>query len=139
VGERTVEGRVTPGLGVGGRYVSHPYYRGEFRRLLGCDPYPGTLNFRANVDWRELAGECEPLVIKETVWSDGRRLGAVYAWPARVELADGAIEALVIRPLLSRHEPNVLEVVACERIGDRLPDSRVRARIRCSPGGSSDG
>jgi len=127
-----LEGRRVPGLGVGGRYVSHPYYRGELGRLLGCDPYPGTLNFDAGVDWRELSSRCEPIVVKETVWSDGTRLGAVYAWRARVETVGGEVEALVIRPLLSRHPPTVLEIVACKRLLEELPEGRVRVRVECS-------
>ena len=129
-GELLVEGPVVKGFGVGGRYIAHPYYSGRLGGLLGCRPFPGTLNFRG-VDWRLLASRCEPLVVPETLW-EGRRLGAVYAWRAVVETVDGPVEALVIRPLLSRHEPEVLEVVACQRLAPILPDGRVRARIRCT-------
>ncbi len=131
--EILVEGPVVPGFGVGGRYIAHPYYSKRLGELLGCQPFPGTLNFRG-MDWRLLASQCEPLVVPETVW-EGRRLGAVYAWKAVIETVEGPVEALVIRPLLSRHEPEVLEVVACQRLAPVLPDGRVRARIRCKARG----
>ncbi|KSW12036.1 hypothetical protein CF15_04455 [Pyrodictium occultum] len=130
MGSRLVEGRRAPGFGEGGRYVSHPYYSGWFERLLGCRPFPGTLNIEAGVDWRQLAGECEPLVIPETIW-EGRRLGAVYAWRARVRTREGSVEAMLIRPLLSRHGPRVLELVACRRLEPLLPGDRVVVEVEC--------
>lgn len=127
-------GRRVPGLGVGGRYVAHPYYSSRLGELLGCRPFPGTLNFDAGVDWRELAARCEPLVVPETTW-EGRRLGAVYAWRARLETRSGSEEVLVIRPLLSRHPPTVLEIVACRRLADDLPGDEVRVEITGCGGG----
>ncbi len=125
-----VEGRVVKGLGVGGRYVAHPYYSEKLGALLGCRPYPGTLNFEANMDWRELAARCIPELVGETLW-EGRRLGAVYAWRARLLLPGGGeAGCLVIRPLLSRHPPNVLEVVACEKLAEKL-GGVVKALVEC--------
>jgi len=122
-------GRKTRGLGVGGRYISHPYYRGHFERLLGCTPYPGTLNLETSIDWRQLAATCEPSLIPEASW-EGRRLGAVYAWSARIETREGPVRVALIRPLLSRHPPHVLEVVACEKLADRTGDE-VRVLVDC--------
>ncbi len=128
-------GRQVRGFGVGGRYVSHPYYSGKFRELLGCEPFPGTLNFDAGVDWRELASVCEPKVIPETVW-DGARLGAVYVWHGRVMTRRGYVEVVVIRPLLSGHPPTVLEIVACEKLKPLLheSDDAVLVTIECREG-----
>jgi riboflavin kinase len=131
--ELTLRGRRVPGLGVGGRYISHPYYQAWFEKLLGCKPYPGTLNLETSVDWRQLAARCVPKVIPETTW-EGRRLGAVYVWEARVKLADTTeeAEAALIRPLLSKHPANVLEIVACERLGDRIGEE-VEVIVACMP------
>jgi len=128
-------GRQVRGFGVGGRYVSHPYYSGWFERTLGCKPFPGTLNFDAGVDWRELASACKPEVIPETVY-DGVRLGAVYVWRGRVMTREGYVEAAVIRPLLSGHPPTVLEIVACRRLKPLLPESddAVLVTIDCVEG-----
>jgi riboflavin kinase len=42
----TLAGRLFRGLGEGGFYVSLAEYKEWFRRYLGFDPYPGTLNLR---------------------------------------------------------------------------------------------
>ncbi|BEP16817.1 hypothetical protein PYJP_01690 [Pyrofollis japonicus] len=129
-GPLVLRGKRVQGLGVGGRYVSMPYYSSWFRRLLGCDPYPGTLNFRGKADWRELAGLCEPLVIPEHV-EDDKRYGAVYVWRARLRTRAGKRDVLVIRPLLSAHEPQVLEIVACEKLAPLLPDDEIEVEVQC--------
>ncbi|ABM80368.1 DUF120 domain-containing protein [Hyperthermus butylicus] len=129
-------GKRVKGFGVGGRYVAHPYYSGRFRELLGCTPFPGTLNFDANLDWRELASMCEPQVIPGTVW-DGVRLGAVYVWKAKIMTRHGYVDCAVIRPLLSGHPPTVLEIVACEKLEPILennPDKTVIVTIACKRG-----
>lgn len=125
-----LRGRRVEGLGVGGKYVSMPYYSTWFRRFLGCDPYPGTLNFVGKADWRELAGLCEPLLIPEKRLSD-KRLGAVYVWRARLRTRIGKKNVVVIRPLLSSHEPTVLEIVACEKLSPILPDDEIEVEIEC--------
>ena len=125
-----LRGKRVDGLGVGGRYVSMQYYSTWFRRLLGCEPYPGTLNFIGKADWRELAGLCEPIVIPEARIGD-KRLGAVYVWRARLRTVTGKRDVLVIRPLLSVHEPVVLEIVACERLAPVLPDDEIEVEIEC--------
>lgn len=125
-----LRGKRIQGLGVGGRYVSMEYYSTWFSRLLGCEPYPGTLNFSGKADWRELAGLCEPLVIPEKRMSD-KRLGAVYVWRARLRTVTGKRDVLVIRPLLSSHEPTVLEIVACEKLAPVLPDDEIEVEIEC--------
>ncbi len=111
-GRVRVRGRVVAGLGVGGRFVSDPYYSLAFSRLLGCTPYPGTLNIESDTDWRELASTCRPMVVGGV---EGR--GVVYVWMARL----AGERVLLIRPLKSSHEPWVLEVVACRRLRGDVP------------------
>ena len=128
-----VTGRVVRGLGVGGKYVAHPYYSRRFREILGCNPYPGTLNLDTDTDWRMLASHCLPETIEETVW-DGVRLGAVYAWRvARIEPCREPCTAptVLIRPLLSRHPHNVLELVSCTRLRPLLAGDTVTVEVEC--------
>jgi riboflavin kinase len=125
-----VEGRYTSGLGVGAKFIAHPYYAEALSQLLGCKPHPGTLNIVSSIDWRELASNCEPIVIPETVW-DGRRLGAVYVWRARIRVDTKALDVLLIRPLLSKHDPEVLELVSCSRLRDILTSDHLRVEVLC--------
>ncbi len=117
---------------MGRKYVAHPYYSGELGRLLGCRPYPGTLNLETDSDWRMLASLCLPTLVREAVW-DGVRLGAVYVW--RVEelapLRAPAPPSLLIRPLLSRHPPNVLELVSCSELRPLLASEVVEVTVAC--------
>ena len=130
---RVIKGRRVKGFGVGAYYISHPYYSGWFSKLLSCRPFPGTLNIETDIDWRELAGLCEPIVVPEAEW-EGKHLGAVYVWRARVETNQGSADVLVIRPLLSSHEPSVLEIVACERLSPLLKGDTIRVEILCRGG-----
>ncbi len=129
-----VKGRVVGGLGVGGKYVAHPYYSIAFERILGCKPYPGTLNLDTDTDWRMLASHCLPEIIEETVW-DGVRLGAVYVWrvasitPCREECPPARI--VLIRPLLSRHPHNILELVSCFKLRPLLTSEAVEIEVMC--------
>jgi CTP-dependent riboflavin kinase len=123
-----LRGKLVKGFGVGGRYVSHPYYSSWFEQFLGCKPFPGTLNFDAGVDWRELASACKPKVIPEIIW-DRTRLGAVYVWSGKVETRQGHVNAAIIRPLLSRHPPTVLEVVACIQLKPLLNEGNDRIMV----------
>lgn len=125
-----VEGKCISGFGVGAKFMAHPYYEKAFSELLGCKPYPGTLNIVSTVDWRELASNCEPIVIPETLW-DGRRLGAVYAWRARIRVDSNTFEVLLIRPLLSKHSPEVLELVSCSRLRDAIRGTSLRVEVFC--------
>ncbi|HIP65072.1 MAG TPA: DUF120 domain-containing protein [Pyrodictium sp.] len=108
-----IVGQHVKGYGVGKHYVGHPYYNNILQQLLGCKPYPGTFNMKADIDWRELAAKCEPYVIPGTRVGD-TELGGVYVWRAWL----GKIRVLLIRPLKSKHEPNVLELVACKKLED---------------------
>ncbi len=129
--EVRVRGRIVEGLGVGGKYVAHPYYMSVFTAILGCKPYPGTLNIRADIDWRELAAKCVPEVINEVYW-DGVRLGAVYVWRAKLAIdLNVRPPTVLIRPLLSRHESNVVELVSCSRLRDLLRSDHVEVIVLC--------
>jgi len=121
-----IVGQHVKGYGVGKYYVEHPYYNNVLQQLLGCKPYPGTFNIKTDVDWRELAAKCRPYVVPGT-YIDGVELGGVYVWSAWLE----KIRVLLIRPLKSKHEPNILELIACMKLEDY--DSRhIVVEVECS-------
>ena len=93
---------VASGFGDGKYYMEKRHYREGFKRLLGFDPYPGTLNLRirGRVDLearRELEG-LEGLVIQGFP-GEGRTFGDVKCFEAQIE----GIESAVIIPLRSHH------------------------------------
>lgn len=112
-----VHGRVASGMGEGQYYMDRAGYRSQFLEKLGLECFPGTLNV-------ELSGpelnklrllRANPRVVLEEFRDEGRTFGAVYAWPATLRDVDCA----VILPKRSHHT-KVLEVVAAERLRDRL-------------------
>ncbi|HET6405338.1 MAG TPA: DUF120 domain-containing protein [Candidatus Thermoplasmatota archaeon] len=117
-GERvTIRGRVVTGLGEGRYYISREGYRKAFGRLLGFDPYPGTLNIEVEPIDREKVAELkdmEGLMIQE-FQSEGRTFGAVKCF--RAELL--GVEAAAIFPLRSHHV-HVLELISPYGLREKL-------------------
>lgn len=112
-----VRGKVFTGLGEGASYVSLPFYREAFRRVLGFDPYPGTLNLKVEPDCAETvrALRNKGLLIPRRV-VDGVEYGWVRCLPARIR----GIEAAVLIIEKTVHGPDVIEVIAPVRLRDAL-------------------
>lgn len=114
----TVSGSVKAGLGEGRYYLSRPGYKAQFNRLLGWDPYPGTLNL-------ELSGaeanklrilKRSPVVTVDAFQAEGRTFGGVHCWPAKVK---GQVCAAILPH--RTHYTTTLELIAPVRLRDALP------------------
>ncbi|RLE96632.1 MAG: hypothetical protein DRJ96_06045 [Thermoprotei archaeon] len=110
--ERIVlRGVVFRGLGEGAYYVSLTEYREWFRRILGFEPYPGTLNVRLDP---------ESIVKRKVLESyEGHRIppvrrGGESYCSAKVfrAVVNGKVEAGVVIPERTVYGPDVIEVVA---------------------------
>ena len=112
-----IKGRVFTGVGEGASYVSLPFYREAFKRVLGFDPYPGTLNLRVEPECAETVGSLRGrgLLIPRRV-VNGVEYGWVRCLPARIR----GIEAAVLIIEKTVHGPDVVEVVAPVRLRDAL-------------------
>lgn len=112
-----IRGRVKTGLGEGRYYISREGYRKAFNRILGFDPYPGTLNVEVEPIDREKVAELkdqEGLLIPEFE-SEGRTFGAVKCFRAELQ----GMEAAAIFPLRSHHT-NVIEIIAPQHLREAL-------------------
>ena len=124
----TIRGKVVTGLGEGRYYISREGYRKAFSRLLGFDPYAGTLNVEVDVADRDKMAELketEGLMI-EPFQSEGRTFGGVKCFRATIRIAsEGAeakraeVEAAAIFPLRSHHV-HVLELISPHGLRDKL-------------------
>jgi len=119
-------GRVFRGLGEGGFYVSLAEYREWFRRYLGFDPYPGTLNLRLDPDSvvkRKLLESYDGFRIPPMSRGDRSYCGARLF---RAVIND-SVEGGVVIPEKTVYGPDVLEVVAgvCLRTALGLKDGDV--------------
>ena len=113
----TVRGRVVAGLGEGRYYISREGYRKEFSRLLGFDPYPGTLNVEVEPLDREKVAEAKDMdgLLIHEFQSEGRTFGAVKCFPAEIQ----GVEAAAIFPVRSHHV-HVLEIISPHHLRDKL-------------------
>lgn len=133
--ELTLRGRVSEGFGEGGRYVTRNPYLKYFIKELGREPYPGTLNVSVEYGFEEIASVCPPTKVEF-----GPGVGPLLVWRGKILAEDGAtINVLILRPLLSRHSPNVIEAVSPANLRESLGlrnGSMVTLKLVC---GDADG
>ena len=107
----SLKGRVIYGLGRGKYYLSLKEYNEPIQKLLGSDPYLGTLNIKIHSgkiaigDLRELT----PFMIhpRKAESADDENPGYVQCYPARVNGSD----CLAVLPERSIHE-GVMEIIS---------------------------
>ncbi len=109
---RSFRGRVFTGLGEGAYYIRLEGYRKQFRKMLGYNPYPGTLNIQllaeTDVDEFQLLKATVGIKIFGFVTGD-RSFGPVICYPATV---NGEQKATVLLIERTHHHPNVVEIIA---------------------------
>ncbi len=114
--EIILRGKVSEGFGEGGKYVTRNPYLKYFIKELGAEPYPGTLNVSVEYGFEEIASECPPTKVEF-----GPGVGALLVWRGEILAEDGAVSnVLILRPLLSRHSPNVIEAVSPANLRESL-------------------
>lgn len=123
-----LEGEVVQGVGKGQVFVELQGYKAQFNKKLGYEPYPGTLNLKLEPESVRIRSHVESMdSIRIDGWSDDdRSFGPVYCYAGSVE-ADGQVyEPIhVIRPERTRHEDDVLEIIA---------DMKLRSEIELEDG-----
>lgn len=110
-------GKVATGLGEGGWYISRRGYQRAMQRLLGFEPYYGTLNVAlegAEADKLADLRAREGLLVEE-FQDEGRTFGAVKLFRAALR----GVDAAAVFPLRGHHA-NVLEVVAPVHLREKL-------------------
>jgi riboflavin kinase len=98
-------GKVVSGLGEGQGYISMDGYRSQIRKLLGFDPFPGTLNLRLESPFA--LPEDEAIVISGFI-SASRSYGSCKCYPCKI----GGRKCAIIRPDRSAYPPSLIEIIA---------------------------
>ena len=125
-----LKGRVVSGLGEGKYYVSQEGYRRQFKRELGFDSYPGTLDIkldRASLESRAIL-EGAPGKLIEGFTTSERSFGQVKCFPATL----ANIEAALVMPARTHHVDTV-ELIAPVNLRRRLglkDGDTVRVEVR---------
>jgi riboflavin kinase len=112
-GAHAVRGVVVGGLGEGQYYISREGYCTQFRRLLGFEPFAGTLNIR--LDEPFVPSNLQAIKI-EGFRDEGRTFGECKCYRILVN----GIEAAIVRPDRSNYPAHLVEVVAPVRLRDAL-------------------
>lgn len=119
----TLTGVVTSGMNEGGHYITLPGYMRQFREKLGYEPFAGTLNVdldAESVRSRARMDAIDPVVIEG--WEDDERTyGPAFCYPVTLE-GNGYRydEGHVIAPERTHHGDDHLEIIAPEKLRDRL-------------------
>ena len=113
----SLDGIVTTGLGQGAQFMTIPWVRDAVRRLIGFDPYPGTLNVKlldAGVvaAWRQIEGRSALRLAPPPPEECGARLFRVTVAPD--------IAAAIVVPDEARHAGDLLELIAPIHVRSRL-------------------
>ncbi len=100
-----IEGTVFTGRGEGEFYVN--LYSKSFRKTLGINPYPGTLNLRLTQDSVKVMEKIVSRPVK-IVEPPMEGFGRVYVWPGFIKCT----RVYVIRPEKTVYRVDVVELVA---------------------------
>ncbi len=105
--DRKLHGVLERGLGEGKYYVSLSHYKDHIRKLLGAEPYPGTLNLHVKPEERALflAG-IDPVEIPGYQTKE-RTYGAVRYYPVKV----GDRHCGLLLPTRTTYGPDKVELV----------------------------
>ncbi len=105
-----IKGKVVSGVKKGAYYVSLDVYRKFFKKLLGKEPFPGTLNIELN-DGVEVTS-----FLKERYNPPDKKYSPIFY--ALGKMCNKTV--VIIRPKMSVHRKNVIEVVADERLREKF-------------------
>lgn len=111
-------GHVVSGVGEGRYYMALPPYRKQFARVLGDDPFPGTLNIRldgASLPVRKRLDALDWVPIRGFVAED-RTFGDARALPCQV----GGYRCAIVVPGRTHYPEDIIELIAGAPLRERL-------------------
>ncbi|WP_274379011.1 CTP-dependent riboflavin kinase [Saccharolobus islandicus] len=115
-----IKGNIVSGLGEGKIFLSMDYYKNHINKVMGFDPYPGTLNIiiydKLSLENRLLLDSSPSLIVPEYKQKD-RVLGAVRLYPASI---NKLTPAAVVIPLRTIHPKSVIEVISPFHLREKL-------------------
>ena len=114
--KQELAGTIAKGIGEGRYYVSLNGYQQQFKQKLGFKAYPGTLNLKAKrSDALEFISSLQRITIDGFETKD-RTFGKLIAYKVKIKNIEGAI----IIPERTRHEEEIIEIIAAVNIKQKL-------------------
>ena len=118
--EMTFEGSIFRGLGEGAYYIGLDGYKRQFGKVLGADPFLGTLNLKletpVQVEQKRQLRTMDGVRI-EGFERDGRTYGGARCYMAKV---GGTIPAAVLVIDRTHYDDSVLEIISPAYLRERL-------------------
>ena len=114
-----LEGELFSGMGEGSYYIGQEGYREQFKKKLGFDPYPGTLNIRLKPGYeneRNILNSLS-LISIEGFTTEKRSFGPAKC--ARTIIND-EIQVSIILAMRSHYGSDVIEIVSKENLRKKL-------------------
>jgi CTP-dependent riboflavin kinase len=109
-----VRGRVARGEGEGAAFTQLAWARAAFVRLLGIDPFPGTLNLAPEDAAAWAALRARPGI---AIPPPDATFCAARAWKVRVA---GRIDAAIVVPEVAGYPDDKIEIIAAVSLRDAL-------------------
>ncbi len=99
-----MRGKISSGLGQAQYFLTREGYSRQFVEKIGFVPFPGTLNVLLE---EPFPAERQAIQI-EGFAEEGRTFGKCWCYPIKLN----GIDAAVVRPEMSCHPPELIEVIA---------------------------
>lgn len=111
-------GEIRSGFGRGAKFISLQVYSDIIKDYLGETPFPGTLNINLQMKDVETidAKFAESGIVYDKLYHDGRKMGGIIVLPVLLSCDGSEVNALLIRPLLTRHTSQIVEAVAVKNL-----------------------
>jgi len=110
-------GTVQSGTGRGAKFIAIPIYSEIFESHLGDTPFYGTLNLQLDEDGAKIINQAfqEGQVYEDLVY-EGKEFGGIVIVPVRIKSNGTSIDSVAVRPYLTTHDSDVVELVATKHL-----------------------
>uniref|UniRef100_A0A7C5XJH9 Riboflavin kinase n=1 Tax=Ignisphaera aggregans TaxID=334771 RepID=A0A7C5XJH9_9CREN len=110
----SLRGRVFSGIGEGRIYVS--LYKDVIRRVLGIEPYPGTLNIALDNTYIDIAARLFKSKPHFVIEAPAPSLAKGFVWKAYID----GVNCFIVRPSITVYSFDVVEVISDVMLRDCL-------------------
>lgn len=112
-----LSGRVVTGMGEGSYYVGQPKYSEQFKKELGFEPYPGTLDVKLEKGYLDLKETLMRMPSKQAAgFKTGERtFGPVKLFQAKLK----GIKVAIVMPNRTHHT-DIIEIVASHNLRRKI-------------------
>ncbi|ACV24425.1 CTP-dependent riboflavin kinase [Methanocaldococcus fervens] len=112
-----IEGRVVSGFGEGRYFLSLPPYKEAFKKVLGFDPYEGTLNLKLNEAFNINKFK---YIETEDFEFNGKKFFGVKILPIKILINNNEIDGAIVVPKKTYHSSDIIEIIAPVKLREQF-------------------